>query len=91
MKAGPDLEQAGDAAAQHDAALGRLGDAAQDLEQRALAGAIAADDADDLALLDLEADVLAAPRTPRPRRPERPVARGTASTALRAKLRASDR
>ena len=61
VKAGADLEQAGDAAAQHDPPLGRLGDAAQDLEQRALAGAVAADDAQDLALLDLEADILERP------------------------------
>ena len=40
---------------------GRLGDAAQDLEQRALAGAVAADDAEHLALLDLEADILQRP------------------------------
>ena len=39
----------------------RLGDAAQDLEQRALAGTVAADDADDLALLDLEAHILERP------------------------------
>ena len=40
-----------------DVALGRLGDRDEDLEQRALARAVAADDADDLALLDLERDV----------------------------------
>ena len=44
-----------------DAARGRLGDAAEDLQQRALARAVAADDADDLALLDLEGDVLQRP------------------------------
>ena len=49
MKAGADLEQAGDAAAKIDAAGGRLGDAAEDLEQGGLAGAVAADDAEDLA------------------------------------------
>ena len=51
MKAGADFQQARDAAAQGDAPGGRLGDAAEDLEQRALAGAVAADDAEDLALL----------------------------------------
>ena len=61
MKTGADLEQARDAAAQHDAALRRLGDAAEDLEQRALAGTVAADDADDLAPLDLEAHILERP------------------------------
>ncbi len=61
MKAGADFEQAGDAAAQGDAPLGRLGDAGQDLEQRALAGAVAADDAEDLALAHLEVDILERP------------------------------
>ena len=42
-------------------AAGRLGDAGEDLEQRALAGAVAADDADDLAALDLEGDVAQGP------------------------------
>ena len=37
-----------------DAALGRLGDAREDLQERALAGAVAADDAEHLALPDLE-------------------------------------
>ena len=57
MKAGADLEQAADAAVQIDLARARLGDAAEDLQQRALARAIAPDDADDLTLLDVEADV----------------------------------
>ena len=61
MKTGADLEQACDAAPQQNSPLGRLRDAAQDLEQRALAGTVAADDADDLALLDLEADILERP------------------------------
>ena len=47
--------------ATHGAALGRLGDAREDLEQRALAGAVAADDADDLAALDFEGDVTEGP------------------------------
>ena len=49
VEAGADFEQARDAAPQLDAAARRLGDAAQDLEQRALAGAVAADDAEHLA------------------------------------------
>ena len=57
----------------------RLGDARQDLEQRALAGAVAADDADDLALLDLERHVL-----------QRPEASGPAGRGVRA-ARASSR
>ena len=44
-----------------DAALGGLGDAAEDLQQRALAGAVAADDADDLAALHLEETSLQRP------------------------------
>ena len=37
------------------------GDAAQDLEQGALAGAVAADDAEHFAALDLEGDVAQGP------------------------------
>ena len=44
-----------------DLAGGGRGDAGEDLEQGALAGAVAADDAEDLALLDLEGDVLEGP------------------------------
>ena len=65
VEAGADLQQAADAAAELDLAGRRLGDPREDLQQRALAGAVAADDADDLARLDLEVDVLAGPRTPR--------------------------
>ena len=61
MKAGTDLEQARDASAQRHAPFRRLGDAAQDLEKRALAGAVAADDAEDFAPLDLEAHILQRP------------------------------
>src|SRR5439155_23225310 len=48
-------------AAQGDAAGGGLGDAGEDLEQRTLAGAVAADDPEDLALLHVEADILEGP------------------------------
>ncbi len=61
MEAGADLQERRHAAADADFSAGRLGDAAQDLEQRALAGAVAADDADDLARLDREGDVLERP------------------------------
>ena len=44
-----------------DAPGGRLGDARQDFEQGRFAGTIAADDAEDLALLHLEADILQGP------------------------------
>ena len=58
MEAGPDLEQAADAPAELDAALGRRSDPVDDLEQGALPCAVAADDADDLSPLDLEAHVV---------------------------------
>ena len=57
VEAEAELEQRGDAAADAEAALGRLRGAGEDLEQRALAGAVGADDADRLAGGDLEADV----------------------------------
>ena len=61
VEAGADLQQAGDPAADDGPAGGRFGDAAEDLQQRALARPVAADDADDLALVDLERDVLEGP------------------------------
>ena len=61
MEAGADLEQARNASPQRDPPLRRLGDAAQNLEQRAFSGAVAADDAENLALLDLEAHILERP------------------------------
>ncbi len=51
MEAGADLEQAPDPAPEVDAARRRGGDARQDLQQRALAGAVAADHAEHLARL----------------------------------------
>src|SRR5262249_39688898 len=62
VEAGADFEQAADPATQLDASRRRLGDAAQDLEQRRLAGAVAADDADDLTRLDGERHVLEGPQ-----------------------------
>src|SRR5438132_1521671 len=58
VEAGADFQQAADAAGDLDFPLGRLGDAREDLEQRALAGAVAADDADHFATVHLEAHVL---------------------------------
>ena len=69
-----------DAAVELGGPVGRLGDARQDLEQRALAGAVAADDADDLAARDARTRRRAAPRcgravrcgaTPSPRTSDR--------------------
>ena len=61
MEACADLQKGADAAAGTDLTCGGAGDLAEELEQRALAGTVAADDADDIALLDLEADVLQGP------------------------------
>ena len=61
MEAGADLQQAADAALNLDLAAGGGGDAREDFEQGAFAGAIAADDAEDLALANLEADVAQGP------------------------------
>ena len=61
MKAGADFEQARDPAAQDRASARRLGDPAQNLQQRRFAGAVASDDAEHLAALDLEAHILQRP------------------------------
>jgi hypothetical protein len=61
VESGADLEQGPDAAVKLDAPFGRLGDAGENLEERGLAGAVAADHADDLARRDLERDVLERP------------------------------
>ena len=61
MEAGADLEQRADAAAQPRLALGRRRDPGEDLEQRALAGAVVADHPHRLAALHLEADVAQRP------------------------------
>src|SRR5262249_24080299 len=61
MKPRPDLKQACDAPPQHNLSLCRLRDAAQDLEKRALSGTVAANDTNNLTLLDLEAHILERP------------------------------
>ena len=61
VEASADLEQAGDAPLHLDPSARRGGDAAQDLEQRALAGAVAPDHAEHLALLDFERHVAQRP------------------------------
>src|SRR5262249_45445773 len=61
VEAGADFEEAANPAVDHSPSLGRLGDARKDFEERALAGAVAADDADHLAAFDLEGDVLEGP------------------------------
>lgn len=61
VEAGADLKQGGNAATGLDAASGRGGDTGEELQQRGFAGTILADDANDVALLDLEVDVLQCP------------------------------
>ena len=65
VKAGADFQQAGHAALDQRAAFGRLGDPREDLEQRRFAGAVASDDADDLAVAESRNSRRAAPRFPR--------------------------
>src|SRR5262249_50151230 len=62
MKARPDLKQARDTPPNHNAPLGRLRDAAQNLEKRAFSRAVAANDTDNLTLRDLEAHILERPQ-----------------------------
>ena len=63
VEARPHLDQGGDVAADREPAGCRRIDPRQQPQQSALAGAVAADDAHALALVDLEADVASAPRT----------------------------
>ncbi len=62
MKAGAHLQQAGDAPLDLDLPAGRGGDAREDLEQGALAGPVAPDDAQYFALLDGKADIFERPQ-----------------------------
>src|SRR5437868_3279803 len=57
VKAGPDFEKARHTPVEHDSSLGRLGDPAENLQQCALAGAIVAYDAENLAPLNLKAHI----------------------------------
>src|SRR5262249_17798412 len=61
MKPGADLEQGAGPAVKPHFAHGRRRDLRDDLEQRALSGTIAADDADDLARFDRKGDVVKRP------------------------------
>ena len=65
VKAGSDLQQRGRPAVELDASLGRQRDARQQLEHRALAGAVPADDPHRLAVMNVEADVLQRPEVGR--------------------------
>src|SRR5256885_14484288 len=61
VEPGADLQQRGDAPASAYPAGGGIGDFRQYLEKRALAGAVTADDADDLPLLHGEGDIAQRP------------------------------
>src|SRR5262249_19879465 len=61
METGSDLEQTGDAPPQCDTPFVRLGNLAQNLQQGGFSSPIAADDAENLALLDFEAHILQRP------------------------------
>ena len=51
-----------DLAPHDDLVLGRIGDPGEDLEERALAGAVRPDDVEALAALDFEVDVFECPK-----------------------------
>src|SRR5260370_4481844 len=57
MKSGPHFQERPYASADDRGAVGRTHDAGQNFQQRALARTITTDDSEDLALLDVEADV----------------------------------
>src|SRR5438093_12500870 len=57
MKPGAHLEQARNSSADSDAAFGGFRDTAEDFEESGFAAAVAADDADDLALTDFKIDI----------------------------------
>src|SRR6516225_1517349 len=61
MKPGSYLEQARRSSVQRDASLGWIGDAAENLEQRALASAVAADDTENVPLLNVEIHIAQCP------------------------------
>ncbi len=73
MKAGAHFEQRSNSAAQNRPALARLGDTRQQLQQRALARAVSADQADDLAFVHFKRRILQSP--------ERVVALGSVAGA----------
>src|ERR1700694_2733526 len=77
VKARSNLEQAAQAPVDDSASMGRLGEPAQDLQEGALARAVAPDDAEHLAFLDLEGNVVEGPQKRRGRTaPERVAPEG---------------
>src|SRR5690349_11795601 len=63
MKTGADFEEGADAAADLRPASGGASDARKDFEKSGLAGAVAADEAEDFAFLDFKGDVLQGPES----------------------------
>jgi len=61
VEARADFEERADSAPQDGLAFGRVSNAREDLKQCALAGTVPPDDAEDLAALDFEVDVLESP------------------------------
>ena len=61
MEAGADFEEGTNTAMSTDSAGRRTGDAAQEFQEGRFAGAVLADDADYIALLDLEVDIAERP------------------------------
>src|SRR6266567_243571 len=61
VEAGAQLQQSGYPAVAENTAAGGLKDSAYNLQQRALAGTIGADDGEDLALLNVQIDVTERP------------------------------
>src|SRR5260370_24956556 len=62
MEAGSDLEQRGDAPANLDLSLRGISNFGENFQQRALARAVAADDADNLSFLDAERNIAQRPK-----------------------------
>ena len=62
VKTGADLEQAGHPSLDLDTSRRRIRNSRENLEQRALAGAVSADDADDLPRPDVEGNVTQGPK-----------------------------
>jgi hypothetical protein len=61
MEAGTDFEEGADAAVNLRPAGGGASDAGKDFEEGGLAGAVAADEAEDFAFADFEGDILQRP------------------------------
>src|SRR5439155_18464283 len=65
VKSSANLEQAAQASAKRDAAFGRIGNLGNNFQQGTLAGAIAAENPDNVALRNFEANIVESPELPR--------------------------